>query len=71
MKKLALALAVTAAGTTLSGCLSHAVRVEPITVAPVQVTMDVNLHVDDDRDEDVEDVADVVETAGGSTDREE
>ncbi|WP_236517930.1 hypothetical protein [Sandaracinus amylolyticus] len=32
-----------------SGCFSHAVRVEPITVAPVQVTMDVNLHVDDER----------------------
>ena len=33
----------------LPGCLSHAVRVEPITVAPVRVQMDVNLHVDDER----------------------
>lgn len=33
----------------LSGCLSHAVHVEPITVAPMRVQMDVNLHVDDER----------------------
>lgn len=48
-KKTALALGLVVFAGSLSGCLSHAVRVEPITVAPVQVTMDVNLHVDDDR----------------------
>ncbi len=32
-----------------SGCITHAVRVEPISLEPVQVTMDVNLHVDDTR----------------------
>lgn len=31
------------------GCITHAVRVEPISLEPVQVTMDVNLHVDDTR----------------------
>lgn len=44
------ALVVSSLGLTASGCMSHAVRVEPITVAPVQVTMDVNLHVDDSRE---------------------
>lgn len=33
----------------LPGCMSHAVRVEPISVAPVHVTMDVTLHVEDAR----------------------
>lgn len=48
MKRL---LPILAAGAlvALPGCLSHAVRVEPITVAPVRVQMDVNLHVDDTR----------------------
>lgn len=32
-----------------SSCITHAVRVEPIALEPVQVTMDVNLHVDDTR----------------------
>lgn len=36
----------------LGGCISHAVRVEPITVEPVRVSMDVNLHVDDRRTPD-------------------
>jgi hypothetical protein len=33
----------------VAGCMTHAVRVEPITLEPVRVTMDVNLHVDDTR----------------------
>lgn len=33
----------------IAGCMTHAVRVEPITLEPVRVTMDVNLHVDDTR----------------------
>lgn len=35
--------------TLFGGCITHAVRVEPIALEPVQVTMDVNLHVDDTR----------------------
>ena len=29
-----------------SGCISHAVRVEPITLAPIQMTIDLNVHGD-------------------------
>ncbi|AKF11235.1 hypothetical protein [Sandaracinus amylolyticus] len=43
------ALGLVSLPVVTSGCFSHAVRVEPISVAPVQVTMDVNLHVDDER----------------------
>lgn len=46
-----------------AGCMHHAVRVEPITVAPVRVTMDVNLHVDDARHESTADAADAAAPA--------
>lgn len=66
MKRL-LPLFVAAALATLPGCLSHAVRVEPITVAPVRVQMDVNLHVDDERPAAAEDVVeDAVEDEGST-----
>jgi hypothetical protein len=29
-----------------SGCFTHAVQVEPITLAPIQMTVDVNVHSD-------------------------
>lgn len=49
MKRLALALVFSLPVGSLAGCITHAVHVEPISLEPVQVTMDVNLHVDDDR----------------------
>jgi hypothetical protein len=30
----------------VGGCISHEVRVEPITLQPIHMTLDVNLHVD-------------------------
>jgi len=69
MKRL-LPLFAAGALVALPGCLSHAVRVEPITVAPVRVQMDVNLHVDDTRPpaEDAEDaVEDAVDDAADAT----
>lgn len=32
----------------LGGCISHEVRIEPITLQPIHMTLDVNLHVDHD-----------------------
>jgi hypothetical protein len=47
VKNRALLLAVAlAAPLATSGCISHAVHVEPITLAPIQMTVDVNLHRD-------------------------
>jgi hypothetical protein len=46
---LSLSLLVFSGAAFSSGCITHAVRVEPIALEPVQVTMDVNLHVDDTR----------------------
>jgi hypothetical protein len=31
-----------------SGCMSHEVRIQPITLEPIHMTLDVNLHVDHD-----------------------
>ncbi len=45
-KPRALLLFVLALPLALSGCISHAVRIEPITLAPIQMTIDVNLHTD-------------------------
>lgn len=48
-RRLAIAVVAILMPATLAGCMHHAVRVEPVTIAPVRVTMDVNLHVDDAR----------------------
>lgn len=70
-----LSLSVIVLSALLSGgCFAqHAVSIEPITVAPLQVTMDVNLHVEHSADEAAADVlseteegASVDGTAGGS-----
>ena len=49
--RVAIAAIAILAPTLSAGCMHHAVRVEPVTIAPVRVTMDVNLHVDDARAE--------------------
>jgi len=32
----------------IGGCMTHEVRIQPITLEPIHMTLDVNLHVDHD-----------------------
>lgn len=47
--RLTIAAVAVLAPTLSAGCMHHSVRVEPVTIAPMRVTMDVNLRVDDAR----------------------
>ncbi|MDQ3034245.1 MAG: hypothetical protein M3Y87_17685 [Myxococcota bacterium] len=67
MKRLAFLLLLSFPVVSLAGCITHAVRVEPITLEPVQVTMDVNLHVDDSRTAGGEGPESATPAAGGSS----
>lgn len=52
-KPRAFLLALPLAVSLLSGgCISHAVHVEPITLAPIQMTVDVNVHSDREDEEE-------------------
>lgn len=58
MKRIALA-ALLALPVLAAGCMSqHSVRVEPIQLQPIQVTMDVNVHVQNEEAETAGDEAD-------------
>ncbi len=45
-KQLLIGAALAAIGAGLGACTEHKVRVEPIEVKPIHVTMDINLKVD-------------------------
>ena len=50
MKRITIAAITLAIASPLAGCM-HSVHLDPIQVEPVQVTMDVNVHIEDERDD--------------------
>ncbi len=52
MKRLAFSMVV---ATVLGGCGTHNFKLAPVTVEPIHVTIDVNVHDDADSDDDADD----------------
>ena len=61
MKRIAIAT-LALSSLSLAGCM-HSVHMDPIQVEPVQVTMDVNVRIQDERPDEAEDADTPPETA--------